>query len=101
MNTLKRLLTFIRSINLTAIATAALTGVSGAWGWAARVVGPFVFRFLEGLLDNAIKRGEDSIDQTEADKELEKKAKQNTEGINNAKTDDDFDNAARDSLKHK
>lgn len=99
METLKALLKTFRELNLTAIAQRLLTKLGGFWGLLARILGVFFLRFIEKLIDQQIKKAEDAIDEQKTAQELKDRAKANADKINEAKTDDELDDAFRDSLK--
>jgi hypothetical protein len=85
----------IRKINLAAIGAPLLAG----FGWIWKIVGGLALKILDSIKDSLIKQAEDSIDQTESDKQIEQKAKDNAAKMEQATTDDEFDSAARDSIK--
>jgi hypothetical protein len=95
MKFLKSVLIFIREIDLTAIGKTFLTG----FGWGARFLGGIAMRIVEKVIDKQIKKGEDNLDVSIKDQEIEARAKANADKIAGTTTDEDLDNAFRDSLK--
>jgi hypothetical protein len=95
MSFLKSVLATIRKLDLSAIAQTAFSGL----GWFGRIIGGVLAKLAEAILDKQIQKAEDGIEQKESDKVIEQKAEQNATRMEQAATDDDFDNAARDSLK--
>lgn len=95
MQFLKQLLGFIRAIDLTAIGKAMLA----KFGWLAQLLGGFFLKAAEKVLDRKIKDSEDALDVKKKDQEIEAEAAHKAQAIKEAKTDDDFDKAVRDSLR--
>ena len=90
----KRALEFLRNIDLTRIGK----GILSKWGFIASFFGGLLLKFIEKVVDQKLKDAEDNLGIQEADKKIEEKAEQNLKKINEAKTDEDFDQAIRDSL---
>ena len=92
---IKRALEYLRNLDLTAIGKSILA----KWGFFASLVGGWILKFLEKIVDQKIKDAEDAIEIKEKDEVIAVERHKKAEAIENAKTDDEFDDAVRDSLK--
>ena len=89
-------LEFIKGIDFASIIASAISGLGGFWGTIASFIAKPFLKALQTQVDNKI----DQVAQAEqSDTQIDQKAQANAQEMANAKTDSDFDNAARDSLK--
>lgn len=93
---LKRAIEALRNLDLTGIGKSF---ISKTWGFIASFFGGFILKFLEKLFDRKLKDAEDALDVKEADKEIEVDRTKKAEAIKNAETDEQIDDAFRDSLR--
>lgn len=91
---MSRFLEFIREIDFTSIFKAVVSGVGGTYGWVLSfVLGP-IFAGIEAAFDKALKL-------IISDSEYDAKAKADAQKVEDAKTDEQVDQAVRDSLGDK
>lgn len=91
----KRFLELIKKINFTLIGKAILR----AYGWGAQLLGGFLLRAAEKLLDRKIGDEIDKIDVAIKDQEIARASEARAKKIKEAKTDEELDEAFRDSLR--
>ncbi len=95
MSFVKRCLTFIRGLNLTAISKLFLSSQS----WVTRFFASIFFKKVEVQVDRGLGQIEDTIDAKVEDQVIEQTAQAKVEQIMKAETDEELDEAFRDSLR--
>ncbi len=93
---LRATLGFIRSIDFATIITGALAGLGGWWGKILSFIARPVIKSVEDKIDEQIAQYET---EEKSDAEIDKKAEESVEKISKAKTDEEVDEAFRDSLR--
>jgi hypothetical protein len=88
------ILGIIRAINFRQIFDGATALIGGPLGWLIRIFGGPIVSSVEKTVDNDI---EDTIEIDQSDKAAGEKASVDKKQMQDAKTDDEFDKAARDS----
>lgn len=91
----KRLLEIIRAIDFTLLGKALLSGASTV----ARFLGGLMLRAVEKILDRKLGDAIDNVDVEIKDQAIEKDREAKAQAVKEAKTDDEIDEAFRNSLK--
>ncbi len=90
---------FLKRIDLGTIARAILAGLGGVWGRILSLVAGPVADSIERAKDDALDRAIGAEELKTTDGEIDAKAQSDLARIKSAKSDDDLDAAARDSLR--